>query len=75
MPKRTPEFVGGPMDGDRCKAKYTSVGEVVFLTKITPPKDPHVHVYACSAYGEDFVYQGLRPYTRGDAGRILGTVP
>lgn len=73
---KTVELVGGPMDGERCKAKLHAAGELVFLPRRSPDESrPFVHVYASPRFGEDFGYQGVRDYQRGDAGRIMGTVP
>lgn len=72
---KTVEFVGGPLDGDRCKAKYQVVGELVFLSRVVKGVEPFVHLYGAEAHGDDFAYRGTREYRREDAGRIMGTVP
>lgn len=72
---RSVEFVGGPMCGERCKVKYSGVGEVVFIPRIQNALDPQVHVYEARERGDDFAYLGLRPYCPRDAGRIMGHVP
>lgn len=69
---RTVELVGGPMCGERIKAKYRAVGQVVFLRGPEEQGRPLVHVYEADEGTRDFTYRGIRPYQRGDAGRIVG---
>lgn len=73
---KTVQFVGGPMCGERTKAKYHELGELVFLARcVVDGHPPFVHIYASRHRGADFEYQGAREYAKSDHARILGTVP